>query len=309
LIHKPDADRIDGYCRLYLELIGLKDSAAIAGRAEKIKNFARANDDRDLEMDLFLVYHNAFFKKLPSSRVIAAIKNLILKSEKENIWHVNIRVVRVLALYYWEHQSYELAFEQYMVLDKKLSAHNVYDFPELVRDLLKIGEEYYYFHDYPQAKNYFQRIIRLPETDFNTMFMNSARKTLGLCYQKEKNYTRSDHYFNEILKANFAVPKKIWRRIAVGNLGANCYYRREYDKAIPMLEDDFQGALKESDFGPAAGAAILLADIFLRKGNAERSRTYLRQARSNVAKAAPASLMVPRYLSPLPVRWIFFEGK
>ncbi|WP_165939998.1 sigma factor-like helix-turn-helix DNA-binding protein [Dyadobacter psychrotolerans] len=309
LVHKPYADRIEGYFHLYLELIDLKDSAAIASRAEKIKNFAREKQDPDLEMemDLFLVYHDAFFKNLPESRAIAAIKNLILQSEKENIWHVNIRAVRVLALYYWEHQRYELAFEQYMVLDKKLSAHNVYDFPELVRDLLKIGEAYYYFHDYPQAKSYFQRIIRLPETDFNTMFMNSARNTLGLCYQKEKDYMRSDHYFNEILKTNFAVPKKIWRRIAVGNLGANCYYRQQYDKAVPMLEDDFQGATRESDFGPAAGAAILLADIFLIKGNAERSWTYIGHARSNIEKAGQRERL--QFLYPIISKWYGYKNQ
>lgn len=259
-----------------------------------------------MEMDLFLVYHDAFFKKHPSAQSIDAINNLIGRSEKAGIDHVNIRAVRVLAAYYWDQHNYEQAFEQYILLDKKLSATNVFDFPELVRDLLKIGEAYYYFLDYKNAKYYFKRIIRLPETEFNTMFMNSARNTLGLCYQKEKDYTRSDYYFNQILKTKFSEPKKIWRRIAMGNLGANCYYRNEYDKAIPLLEYDFTGAVKEADYGPAAGASILLADIFLSKGNAEKSWTYIQHARGNIAKSGQSDRL--RLLYPVISKWYGRKG-
>lgn len=309
LIHKPYAERIDGYFHLYLDLINLKDSAAIARRTEQVKEFARKKHDRDLEMemDLFTVYHDAFFKKLPPGRSIAAIQELIARSEREGIGHINIRAVRVLALYYWEQKSYEQAFEQYMLLDKKLSACNVYNFPELVRDLLKIGEAYYFFHDYPQAKRYFERIIRLPENDFNTMFMNSARNTLGLCYQKEKDYQRADFYFNQILQTKFEVPKKIWRRIAIGNLGADCYYRKEYDKAIPMLEYDFNGALAESDYGPAAGASILLADIFLSQGNVDKSWQYIRHARENIEKAGQSDRL--QFLYPVISKWYTARGQ
>lgn len=309
LVHKPYAERIDGYVKLYLELLALKDSAAIAQRTEKVKQFAREKKDRDLEieMDLFLVYHDAFFKKLPPARSIAAIQELIDRSEKEKIDHITIRLIRILAQYYWEQQSYEKAFEQYMLLDKKLSTQNVHDFPELVRDLLKIGEAYYFFHDYGQAKHYFEKIIQLPETDFNSMFMNSARNTLGLCYQKEKDYKRSDYYFNQILKTNFAEPKKVWRRIAMGNLGANYYYRKAYIKAIPLLEYDFAGALKENDYGPAAGASTLLADIYLSRGDLKKSWDYLTQARITIAKAEQPDRL--QYLYPIMSKWYSSAGK
>lgn len=308
LIHRPYARRINGYHYLYLELIGLKDSASLARRTGQIKAFARQHNDPDLEleMDLFQVYHDAFFRKLPAERSIAAIEELITRSEQKKINHIHLRAVRVLAQYYWEQKSYERAFEQYMLLDKKLRATNVYEFPELVRDLLKIGEAYYFFHDYAHAKSYFERIIRLPETDFNTMFMNSARNTLGLCYQKEKDYGRSDYYFQEILKTPFAVPKKIWRRIATGNLGTNCYYRGEYDKAIPLLEYDFEGAVREADYGPAAGASILLADIFLRQKQLEKSREYFTAARQYIEKAGQKDRL--QLLYPVMSKWYSASG-
>lgn len=308
LIHRPYAQRINGYHYLYVELLGLKDSVALARRTAQVKAFARQENDRELEMemDLFRVYHDAFFRKIPTPRAITAIEALIARSEREKIEHIHIRAVRVLAQYYWEQKSYERAFEQYMLLDKKLRATNVYEYPELVRDLLKIGEAYYFFHDYERAKSYFERIIRLPENDFNTMFMNSARNTLGLCYQKEKDYRRSDYYFQEILKTRFELPKKLWRRIAMGNLGTNCYYRGEYDKAIPLLQYDFEGAIREADYGPAAGASILLADIFLGRNQREKSREYFTAARECIEKAGQKDRL--QLLYPVMSKWYSAAG-
>lgn len=309
LVHKPYADRIDGYFYLYQDLIGLKDFQKIQDKTEEVRRFAREKKDRDLnlEMDLFLVYYDAFFNKAEPQKAVTAITGLIDRSEKEKVFHINVRAIRVLALYYWDQGQYESSFEQYMILDKKLSSTNVYDYPELVRDLLKVGEAYYFFQDYEQAKKYFERIIRLPETAFNTMFMNSARNTLGLCYQKQKDYARSDYYFNEILKTDFPEPKRIWKRIAMGNLGANQYYLKNYDKALPLLKYDFDEAGREGDYGPAAGAAILLADIFLQRNNRKEAWQYIQSAFDNIEKSGQKERL--RDLYPVVSKWYIEEGQ
>ncbi len=304
LLHKPYAEKIGGYSKLYLQLIALEDSTAIAKKTQEIKKFADKYGDEELEMemDLFNVYHNIEFKKHRNAKNISDLQLLIESSESEGTRHVKIRAIRVLADYYWfELKNYEMAFEQYLLMEKELDKVSAKDYPELPRDMSKIGEAYYFFQDYTKAIRYFKKAINVPEDEFNTMFINSARNTLGLCYQKEKKYDLSNYYFNQIVQTKFARPKRDWVHLAKGNIGANYYYLKEYDKAIPLLEHDFKTSLALKDYGPVAGAATLLADIFLYRRDMERSWFYISSAQKSIDNAKQPDRL--QYLYPIISKW------
>ncbi len=95
----------------------------------------------------------------------------------------------------------------------------------MTHDLLRIADAYYFFQDYGEAKKFLEKIIILPETEFNTRFVNSARNTLGLCYQKENRLDEADFYFREVSKTPFPHSKVVWERIANGNIGTSYYLR------------------------------------------------------------------------------------
>ena len=309
LLHKSYAAKLDGYSKLYLELIALKDSVAIAHRTAAIKTFAKQHKDKalELEMDLFMAYHNIEFKEHRSPKCISDLQQIIANAEKEKINHIKIRAMRVLADYYWEElKNYELAFEQYILLEKEIDKVGVEDYPEKPRDLTKIGEAYYFFQDYGKAKQYFKKAINVPENNFNTMFLCSARNTLGLCYQQEKNYDQSDYYLNQIVQTKFAKPKEEWVRIATGNIGANYYFRKQYDQAIPLLEYDFNGATAIGDYGCAAGAATLLADIFRERGKLELAGKFIADAQYNIVKVGQLDRL--RLLYPIMAKWYAAVG-
>ena len=309
LLHKSYAENIQGYSKLYLDLISLKDSAAIERKTLDIKRFAEAHHDHslELEMDLFMCYHNIEFKKHRGQACIDDLEALIVKAGNANARFVKIRAIRVLANYYWVYQkNYELAFEQYLLLDKEVDKVSSADYPEKPRDLLKIGEAYYFFQDYNKAEVYFKKAIAVPEDDFNTMVLSSARNTLGLCYQKRGDFAESDYYFNQIIQTTFKKPKEEWVRIARGNLGYNYYLQKSYDKAVPLLREDFEGAVKIRDYGPAAGAAIPLADIYLRLGDAQKSWYYIEQAKRSIDSCQQTDRW--QYLYPVMSKWYGVTG-
>lgn len=310
LLHKPYAEKAGELHVLYQGIAALQDSIQVAKKTEEVKQFARKHNDRELEleMDLFLAHNNAFRRNQSPSESIKTLKNLIVLADKENIWQVKIGSTRVLAECYWHLvKNYELAFEQYFLLDKLLGTINEKDYPEMARDFMQIGESYYFFHDYTQAKRYLKKVLALPETDFNSILLNTSRNTLGLCYQEEKQYDSSDYYFNQVLQTKFPKPKAAWERIVTGNIGANHYYRKDYDKAIPLLEYDYYGAVKANDFGPAAGAAILLADIFLSRSDFKKSWTYVENATENIKKVGQKERL--RLLYPVISKWYSATGQ
>lgn len=308
LLHKPYGKNVLGIHAMYRSLINIEDSTRRAGKAEEIKSFARKNKDRRLELnvDFFLVFWNAFYQRQTKEKSLNNLKEQLALATKENVDFLKARSLRALAEFYWKvEKNYELAFEQYLLLDKELAAANPADYPEMARDLMQIGEAYYFFQDYPIAEKYFKRAIALPENTFNTMVMNAARNNLGLCYQQENKLDSSDHYFNEVLKTTFS-EAQVWKRIATGNLGANMYLRKEYDKAVPLLETDFYSSVTENDYGCAAGASVFLADIFRNQGKTEQAKTFIDHAQEYIKKAGQPDRL--RLLYPVMSKWYAAAG-
>lgn len=309
VLHKPYVEKITTLHRLYANLVSLKDSISVFTEVAKIKQFAQQYRDRELEleMELFSLYYNITYSRIDTARAIHGLRSLIEVSDKENIKHIKIRAIRTFAQYYWEViKNYELAFEQYLLLDRELGTVDAENYPEMAKDLLKIGEAYYFFRDYIPAKKYFEKIITLTENDINTRFVNSAKNTLGLCYQTEKDLEKSDYYFSSILRTQFPRSKITWEGIAKGNLGENCYLRGDYEKAIPLLEFNSREAEKVSDFGNAAGAQTVLAAIYLEKKDFATSSNYIHRAKDNIQRSSQEGRL--RFLYPLMSKWYSANG-
>ncbi|WP_143019678.1 tetratricopeptide repeat protein [Niabella drilacis] len=308
LLHKPYAKKVLGVHAMYKDLIDIGDSARRVEKAAEIKSFARRHKDRglELEIELFLVFWNAFYQQQPKDVSLRKLTALVGLVSKENIDFLRARALRALAEFYWKYEgNYEQAFEQYLLLDKELASARADAYPEMARDLMQIGEAYYFFQDYSVAKKYFKRAIALPETAFNTMVLNAARNNLGLCFQQENELDSADHYFNEVRKTRFP-EAEVWKRIATGNLGTDNYLRKQFDKAIPLLETDFNGSVTENDYGCAAGAAILLADIFRDRGNMELAGTFIAHAQTYIMKAEQPDRL--RLLYPVMSKWYAAAG-
>lgn len=308
LLHKTYAQRVTGVHALYKDLINTRDSVQRVEKGERIKSFARQHKDRRLllNVDFFFVFWNAFYQRQSKDVSLRTLKAQVASATEENVDFLKARSLRALAEFYWKvERNYELAFEQYLLLDKELVSTNASDYPEMARDLMQIGQAYYYFQDYAMASRYFKRAIVLPEIEFTTMVINDARNTLGLCYQQLNDLDSSDYYFKEVLKTSFpeAAP---WKRIATGNLGTNMYLRKQYDKAVPLLETDFYGAVAENDYGCAAGASILLADIFRKKGEMNQAASFIAHAQNYIEKAEQPDRL--RFLYPVMSKWYAETG-
>lgn len=308
LLHKPYSQKVLGIHEMYRDLIDTKDSVQRIEKAEVIKNFARNNNDRSLELnvDFFLVYWSSFHQRQAREVSLRKLTTQLEESGKENVDFLRERSLRALAEFYWGvEKNYELAFEYYLLLDSELAMAQPEDYPEMARDFMQIGKAYYFFQDYSIAIEYFKKAIVLPETTFTTMVINDARNTLGLCYQELNQLDSSDYYLNQVLINPFQ-EAMVWKRIATGNLGANMYLRKQYDKALPLLETDFNSSLAENDYGCAAGASILMADIFREKGQMEKASEFIAHAKANISKAEQPERL--RLLYPVMSKWYADRG-
>ncbi|ODS80505.1 MAG: hypothetical protein ABS46_14070 [Cytophagaceae bacterium SCN 52-12] len=156
LLYKPYAEKVTGVHAMYKDLIDIPDSVLRAERAEEIKVFARMHKDRSLELnvDFFLVFWNTFYQRQPKEISLRKLTEQLELTTRENVDFLRARSLRALAEFYWKiEKNYELAFEQYLLLDKELSSAKSDDYPEMAGDLMQIGKAYYFSRTMPWPGN------------------------------------------------------------------------------------------------------------------------------------------------------------
>ncbi len=309
LLYKTYAQKADKMHYFFDSILRFNDINKIRSEAAKIRTLAINHNDKSLkyEVDLFELFVSSVFYSKPKNESIKAYIELIDIAEREAVWHTKLNATRALAEYYWKFlNNYELAFEQFLILDKALKFIRPEDYPQMARDYMQIGESYYYFKDYNQAKKYLLKSINIPETSFNTLVITSAKNTLGLCYQHEGNYDSSNYYFQQILSTKFKKSLQSWERIVRGNIGGNYYLQGNYTKAIPLLLYDLKGAFQSNDNGSIAGAATSLADIYLQKFDLKKSKEYIKIARTYISKSGQVDRL--RGLFPVMSNWYGATG-
>lgn len=309
LSHKSYAEKAQPMHAIFDEIITSNDSVGIVKEADKLRKFAKRTADKSLEfeIEIFELYVNSFLQHKSKKESVAAWKKLIDRAKREKIWHSELNATRALAEYYWNFiGNYELAFEQYFKLNNALKKIHPKDYPQMARDFNQIGESYYFFQDYDNAKRYFKKATQLTETEFNSKVISAAKNNLGLCYQLEADYDSSNYYFNKVLETKFPTSYEIWESIVKGNLGANYYKQGQLDLAIPLLKYDIKRALKYNDAGCVIGASTTLADIYLKKNQLDVSEKYILDA----VKYIQLSGMIDRYLLLYPVmsKWYGAKG-
>ncbi len=289
MLHKPYNEKVENIAQLYQNMISLyvEDSVKANDYTYKMKTWAWENKDKELVLEAellkaYLIWHVYGFEH---PEVIKELVTVAEKGEKQHIPHIEERAVKTIATHYWNLKNYEKAFVWLLRTAKILEKMDPNKFPNMAGHLNFIGLCYYHFGDYATAVTHFKKASELQKTSFNSLAVTEAQNTLGLCYQKLGNFKLSNKSFLQIINDTTSYANPIWKGIAAGNLGYNYYLNGDYEKAIPLLEADIDGALKINDFGLASGSTIPLADIYLKqnllkkaKEKIDESQKYIKQS-------------------------------
>ena len=245
-----------------------------------------------IECELFALKRNLYGNHLfPVEQSFDMEWNLLEKAEKYNL-PAELSLRQRIINYYWSYfKNYESAFELYTIQEKRLKEFSLDDLPEKLDYFIHIANAHYEFKDYPQAIFYFNIILGEKDGPRTAYSKQHARNGLGLSYRYGYNdLDRSDSCFRLMMQPeNMFHPENeyyrdIWEGIAEGNLGYNMFLRKEYNKAIPLLNNSLEKMLKHGDYGFSIGTAINLANIYLQKQNTAEAKHYIDLAQDFYAK-------------------------
>ena len=285
LLHKTYAQRLPTIFDLSNgNPVGLtvQQHQAYVGR---IKKMAEKEDDAELavEADISIHAHN-FHKSEVSKQSLAFIDSLYqFNVEKKWRW-LEIKLEYFYAIIYFNTvRNYEQAFIHFEKLAALLAATPDTEIPDKLIYYYKIAEAYYFFADYHSTIKYLELALSVPPftRDCKRQLTHTAN-TLGLCYQKLKQYDKANFYFQKAYE--FYEPgcfeKRVWKALAGGNIGYSYYLTKQYRKAKPLLQLDAQSAIDNlKDYGLAVGSLTPLGAIALDEGEVALAEKYLSKAK------------------------------
>ncbi len=303
MLHKPYIDKVADIHQLYENTInnGIQDSLSIAIFTKTMKDWALANNDKELvlEAELLKAYSYLFIYSKAKPELVQNLIDVAEKGKNENFLNIEERAAYAVATHYWGIKNYEKAFVWLLRSAKILENIKPNNYPNMAAHLNFIGLCYYYFRDYKEAVTYLKKSSELKKTEFNAIEVTSAQNTLGLCYQNLGDLDRSDQCFLTIIEDTTS--SSIWKQIASGNLGYNYYLKEEFEKAIPLFEADIAEALIQNDYGLAAGSLIPLADIYLKQHKYKQAKQKIDDARKYVKQSGETDRL--RKLYPIMSKW------
>ena len=232
----------------------------------------RAKKEQDYGAELEVIIGRFQFKDYANlialDEKIARLEKLLKTLDQERYPEYRAVIMDYLGQnYYGKKRNYTLAFEHFINAYNIATQFAQKDFPDKKQLLVNLGNRYYTIGDYEKAKRILLEADSLnhPWDKFVTY---NEENTLGLIYRSFGYYDTAINYFEQSKKHALADGNKIWAAIASGNIGISYYQQQDYDKAIPLLEEDIKSSFSTSKaMDNGVNSLLILADIHLHKND------------------------------------------
>jgi tetratricopeptide (TPR) repeat protein len=183
---------------------------------------------------------------------------------------------------YYRQGKYGPAFEYLQKGYQKLKSIGLENSPGIVTYMQQVAQCYYEFGDYEGAIQFLKEAMTVKPKNVNVSRLYIAKNTLALAYQKNEELDSAIHYFQSAHAEAAAYPDSFWAALANGNLGNVYYLKGRFDDAIPLMETDFKESDRAGEWQSAVNAAMVLANIYMKKGMNQQAAFYLDYGLKNI---------------------------
>lgn len=294
LLHKP-------YKEKYYALDSLLETAKrcttyseALTTSKKIQQLGRQHSDPEmvLEGKYYLAFYILASEKYNEEQAITRIEDIAEEAKEKNILSLQIRANYILGYYCWNvRKNYEKGFRYYLKTERLMQQTTSSEFPNFLKYYNVISSTYYLFRDYQTAIKLLNKAIQQSFDRYNWRDKWTSYNNMGLYYDKLGLKDSAMQYFQKALEIPLLEKQDIRYTIANGNIGSLYYSQEKYDQAAPLIRQNYENAVKNEDWGIAAGAAILLADIYIKHNESPQAEQLLHLARSFISRAKKDHLL------------------
>lgn len=249
----------------------------------------------DLAQQTWLIQlmYNAIYRHVFSDVGIAYLDRAMADA-KQRGWPVQEAECLVYkGIAYYRRGKYGPAFEFIQKGYRALRDIGFNRCANIASHLSEVGQCYYEFGDYEGAIQFLKEALTVTASD--SMLYSGQNhviaNTLALAYQQSGQLDSAIFYFKKSHDLAVAIGVEFWDDLANGNLGNVYYMQGRYDEAIPLMEKDFRTSDDYKEWGSAVNAALSLASMFLKRGEAEKAAPYLQYAQRHINYGNPRALV------------------
>lgn len=183
---------------------------------------------------------------------------------------------------YYRQYKYGPAFEYLQKGYHKLKSLGLENSPGIVTYMQQVAQCYYEFGDYEGAIQFLREAMTVKPKNVKVSRLYIAKNTLALAYEKNGQLDSAIYYFKSAHAEAAAFPDSFWAALANGNLGYVYYLKGQYEDALPLMEMDFKESDHAKEWQSAVNAAMVLANMYLKKGITDKASYYLDYGLKNI---------------------------
>jgi DNA-binding CsgD family transcriptional regulator len=142
----------------------------------------------------------------------------------------------------------------------------------------QLAELLFAMQEYKEAQNTLRQVLVMPMPVQSERLRVNAYNTLALCFQRTGNYDSALHWFEKTREFARKNGDTVWMGIAKGNIGAVYFEQKQYDRALPLLWDDYYTTLKYGEVNSAGNTLHRIAVIYLNRNKKDSALLLARKA-------------------------------
>ena len=256
-----------------LDFFKTTDSARVFNSLDTVIDLAKKNnDDR-------LVWYARYFQKLYNGRKWRNVKLEIEEMKKMEPWINNCPQPVIKASYQhflgnllFDDLRFAEAFDLMLKAQKSFEKIGLNNIPEVGHYISQLGNNYYIFEDYTKALTYLNLSKAYPSFVPNVNI--SKLNSIGLVYQKTKDYSRAKDAFKDAMALANKLNDSAWIGIATGNYGYTLSLQGNDKEAIPYLLLDYN-INRQHEPKNTAITSLYLANSYTRTGDFKNAQLFL----------------------------------
>jgi len=265
------------------------DSTKFFDEVMGIRKMAAQHHDDGLEMDTYMMelsffLHRKKYRKDTALGLQKLEKVLKIAQDKKVLNEASVEK-HFGSYYFYRVKNYELAFEHFLRMYDIIKDKSQQEFPDKVNCINELVYCYYYFSDYPKSIEYAKAAIKSEGENHTQHFLSANNSLIGICFREMNQLDSSDHYFKASLETAQDQHDTLWFGRVNGQLGYNCFLRKQYAQAVPLLKKAITMTTQKQDALGAANALIPLGAIALFNNNLPEATMLLLEAKRQAASA------------------------
>jgi hypothetical protein len=247
-----------------------------------LKKLAKeANDEKALlQIDLgLLVMRKKATGEKDYTALIYSIDSIINIAQKTKNTYVLASAYIQKAWLHTDVKQYTAMFDAYLKAVALIKNYTEGNYRNRNFSLYAAAYNFYNFNDYEKAISIAKEVQPSP-FEHSTITLNE--NLIALAFLKSGQYDSSRVWFVKALAYTTAPYNESpeWQGILKGNIGYSWYLQKEYNKAIPLLEEGITITTENKIWDNVTSFSCYLADIYLQQNNTAKANELLQNAKA-----------------------------